>query len=620
MNKNNKVARIHCMSCNEDLTNSIIVKCAICDSMMMCVVCFMKGVQLNDHQPNHDYQVFNCQETPIYQMRWSLKDEVLLLEAIDKCGLGNWSKIARIVNTKTKLQCKLHFERVYIQSKIFPYPSNKTILGAIRRFGKKKNCRERLIPTTDSTPSITTPSVNVGSGAGANVNVTATATTTTAIGKENTETSSINQKDLQKKQHKIQELRRSPIKRKYKGKLNQKKSRNKTVGELLGFLPKRYEFDVEYDDDCEEMINSLGFIDKSLSWELKLNVLQAFNKKIEEREKRKAFVVKMDLIEKPFTKNKPIDQISGELLNEKNGLKQIKKNQKSNKLHDKNKQMRKGNGGKNNNEGPSIGDIKNNKNGLYLNPKANDELKFLSKLKTFARCFNSSNEYENFQNKLLQEFRIKSQIQQLINWSNNGIKSISGGLKFEKTLKKNDEFKKRRLIEQKRKRKRTNKIMKRGIKINTRKKNENKKNNISKKLFNGLNNNKNNNDNDNNNNSSSNNDGDDNNGNNNFLNKNSNVQNLNVDSQLLNGDTHSLLTLILPPSKTTILSTLPQNNNNDNDINCFQNRIPNENFELKIQLDQNKTSNINKNPINNLKTVAMDIESNENSFFPNENK
>ncbi|KAJ3451778.1 transcriptional adapter 2-alpha [Anaeramoeba flamelloides] len=568
-------------------------------------------------------------------MRWSLKDEVLLLEAIDKCGLGNWSKIARIVHTKTKLQCKLHFERVYIQSKIFPYPSNKTILGAIRRFGKKKNCHERLQPTAESTPT-TTPTLTTGSGS----NTTATATPATTTEKGNTESLSINQNDLHKKQHKIQELRRSPIKRKYKNKLNQKKLRNKTVGEILGFLPKRYEFDVEYDDNCEEMINSLGFIDKSLSWELKLNVLQAFNKKIEEREKRKAFVVKMNLIETPFTKNNLIDQISGELLNEKNGLKKIKKNQKSNKFNEKNKQTKKSNDNgygarENNNKEKSIGNINNNKNGTNLKPKTKEELEFLSKIKTFARCFNSFDEYENLKNKLLKEFRIKSQIQQLVNWSNNGIKSISEGLKFEKLLKKKDDFKKKQLIEQKRKRKRTNKTVKRGIKINNRKKNENKKNNISKKLFNDLNNNKNNNDNDNDYNDNNNNDNDDyNNGNNNFLNTNLNIQSLNVDKQLLRGDTNVLLTeialstpptssllsptLILPPSKTTIASTPPQNNNND--INCFQNRIPNENLELKIQLDQNKILNINKNPINNLNSVPMDIESNENSFFSNENK
>lgn len=47
-------------------------------------------------------------------------EEMLLLEAIDMVGLGNWDAVATHVATKTSEQCMQHYHDVYLASAAFP--------------------------------------------------------------------------------------------------------------------------------------------------------------------------------------------------------------------------------------------------------------------------------------------------------------------------------------------------------------------------------------------------------------------------------------------------------------------------------------------------------------------
>jgi transcriptional adapter 2-alpha len=74
------------------------------------------------------------------------------------------------------------------------------------------------------------------------------------------------------------------------------KNRNKkeqtpinSASEVLGYWPKREEFDIEYLNDAELEIAELEFLDNDTPEEtrLKHNVLKVYNAQLEEREKRK---------------------------------------------------------------------------------------------------------------------------------------------------------------------------------------------------------------------------------------------------------------------------------------------------------------------------------------------
>ena len=47
---------------------------------------------------------------------------MLLLEAIDISGLGNWATVADHVGTKSAAECREHYFMIYVHSPNFPLP------------------------------------------------------------------------------------------------------------------------------------------------------------------------------------------------------------------------------------------------------------------------------------------------------------------------------------------------------------------------------------------------------------------------------------------------------------------------------------------------------------------
>jgi transcriptional adapter 2-alpha len=72
-----------------------------------------------------------------------------------------------------------------------------------------------------------------------------------------------------------------------------------SASEILGYWPKREEFDVEFLNDAELEISELEFMDDDTNEEreLKINVLKAYNAQLEEREKRRKFVIERNLLD-----------------------------------------------------------------------------------------------------------------------------------------------------------------------------------------------------------------------------------------------------------------------------------------------------------------------------------
>jgi len=67
--------------------------------------------------------------------------------------------------------------------------------------------------------------------------------------------------------------------------------------ELAGFMPRRGDFDIEWENDAEQAVADMEFLpdDLAADKELKLKVLEIYNEKLEEREKRKNFILSRKL-------------------------------------------------------------------------------------------------------------------------------------------------------------------------------------------------------------------------------------------------------------------------------------------------------------------------------------
>ena len=82
---------ISCGYCHRSVSSQLRFKCAECADFDLCHDCFLSGVELHPHVNTHAYRVVDCLEAiHLFTRDWSAAEELLLLDAIDKFGPGNW--------------------------------------------------------------------------------------------------------------------------------------------------------------------------------------------------------------------------------------------------------------------------------------------------------------------------------------------------------------------------------------------------------------------------------------------------------------------------------------------------------------------------------------------------
>ena len=77
--------------------------------------------------------------------------------------------------------------------------------------------------------------------------------------------------------------------------------------ELAGFMPRRGDFDMEWDNEAEQVIADMEFSTNDLPQDrlLKIQVIEIYNQKLDERERRKKFLLNRDLLD--YRKNQLLD-------------------------------------------------------------------------------------------------------------------------------------------------------------------------------------------------------------------------------------------------------------------------------------------------------------------------
>eukprot|EP00835_Amoeboradix_gromovi_P002713 NODE_159_length_16647_cov_0.251390.p5 type:complete len:438 gc:universal NODE_159_length_16647_cov_0.251390:8715-10028(+) len=150
--------KVHCDNCAKNVSNIVRIKCAECQDFDLCVECFSQGVETQLHKNNHDYHICDPLAFPIFQRHWSASEELLLLEAINEKGMGNFSDISVYLGSKSIQECKDHYYEVYVDSDYFPVPNLNKMLKDIkpipyREEDHKEIAQELINKPTPSVPA-----------------------------------------------------------------------------------------------------------------------------------------------------------------------------------------------------------------------------------------------------------------------------------------------------------------------------------------------------------------------------------------------------------------------------------------------------------------------------------
>ncbi|EUD67419.1 hypothetical protein C922_02125 [Plasmodium inui San Antonio 1] len=231
----------HCDICNKDITHAIRIRCAECVDFDLCVNCFSSGKEMKsekcEHYNYHNYIPIPKYDFPLYKLNWSAEEELLLLDGISKYGFGNWEQVADLVNSAAKIaKTDRECEKHYYN------------------FYLKSNCaplpdNKRLLIKPDGNPY---------------------------------DIEHVTEKDMNENDDYVQP-----------------KSKKNNRTQIIGYWPLRGDFDIEYDNDAELLLADMEFKESDLPQqkELKLQVLEIYNSKLDERIYRKRTVIERGLLD-----------------------------------------------------------------------------------------------------------------------------------------------------------------------------------------------------------------------------------------------------------------------------------------------------------------------------------
>ncbi|XP_041024658.1 transcriptional adapter ADA2-like isoform X3 [Juglans microcarpa x Juglans regia] len=296
------------------------MKCVMCPDFDLCVECFSVGAEVTPHKSNHPYRVMDNLSFPLICPDWNTDEEILLLEGIEMYGFGNWTEVAEHVGTKTKSQCIDHYNGVYMNSPCFPLPDMSHVMGKSRAellaMAKGPGEVKKEIPKIGE---LTLKEESPFSGRlscdeskkGLAWHSSSSLTSGTGTGLDSSSGNTFSGV-IKKASNKVQTKDGTSTEEFQADRsIGEKKPRvlgdeEPSMTELSGYNFKRQEFEIEYDNDAEQVLADMEFrdTDGDAEHELKLRVLRIYSKRLDERKRRKDFILERNLLyPDPFEKS-----------------------------------------------------------------------------------------------------------------------------------------------------------------------------------------------------------------------------------------------------------------------------------------------------------------------------
>ncbi|VFQ82390.1 unnamed protein product [Cuscuta campestris] len=292
-----KPASYHCNYCNKDITGRVRIKCAMCSDFDLCIECFSVGVEVHPHKSNHPYRVMDILSFPLLCPDWNADEEMLLLEGIEMYGIGKWAEVCEHVGTKTKDACIEHYTNTYLNSPYFPLPDMTHVVG--------RNIKELLDMTKENVEDmkgfaslgeiaqkdgfvlrVKVEDANRSGSAGHFISASNAGIKKPSNVLAKDQTDSVKLEDIVSVVN-LGSKKPKPL-----------KDEGTWLMNISGYNPKRHEFDPEYDNEAEQLLADMEFKenDTEEERELKLRVLRIYSKRLDERQRRKKFIIERNLL------------------------------------------------------------------------------------------------------------------------------------------------------------------------------------------------------------------------------------------------------------------------------------------------------------------------------------
>jgi transcriptional adapter 2-alpha len=278
---------VKCSFCTR-IIKQFYIQCATCSNVFLCADCFSAKVTMPPHDSSHPYFVARCLERSIFEKDWTAKEELMLFDGIQKYGAGNWKEISTFMDSdKKEKRIEEHYWQLYMGKHGVCLPVDYSI----DNLSSFKETVE-LFPNE--------PTVQDSS----NVEQIASTDYFRVPLVASYERGQAVERDVLPS-HVMPVASIAPASTGGRGRQSQQASQAALSHQALiqsdlpGYMPLREDFETEYENDAEQFLADMEFSpeDHPSEVELKLQVIRIYNHKLEEREKRKRFVLERGLVD-----------------------------------------------------------------------------------------------------------------------------------------------------------------------------------------------------------------------------------------------------------------------------------------------------------------------------------
>ena len=113
----------YCETCWRELVNECYILCTKCHGFTQCLNCFAQGYEKGTHLKTHPYILMKASTPNLFTSDWTIEEEIILLDSIIICGLGNWNEVSRHVESKDPNECESHYFGIYCDQLSSPLPT-----------------------------------------------------------------------------------------------------------------------------------------------------------------------------------------------------------------------------------------------------------------------------------------------------------------------------------------------------------------------------------------------------------------------------------------------------------------------------------------------------------------
>lgn len=299
----------------------------MCPDFDLCLDCFAVGAEITPHRNYHAYRVVDNLSFPVYTLDWGADEEMLLLEAVELYGLGNWSRVGEHVG-KPPEDCRSHYFAVYVETDTFPEPKPapemknmdiKQLIEDRRRAGARRMAlehgmtavlKEERAKETPKTSSSFLEDVDAAaitnkdsadsrldrtSKLGQELNPVSGALTAEGfgLGEHHLQSTGLHAASLPESATAAKTPARPDF-----GTPGYRDASQLMLSQQTGYNVKRNEFEPEYDQDAETIISELDFPEDEPEERTmkKLRLIDIYNRRLDERERRHDFVLSRGLV------------------------------------------------------------------------------------------------------------------------------------------------------------------------------------------------------------------------------------------------------------------------------------------------------------------------------------